>query len=197
MKYLLAIIMSFLLSSFCFSQESQPDELNTFISLNTGLTSDNYASGGLRVQAEYLKRFKSKQTFFWGVNIDYKRRGLGSIPTYKPANLANLPPELSYEHLSFNIHHLSGIGKPGLIFDFSCGLGAIYLHNESQKSLQPAINFGFIMNIRISSKVFLEMSPIFILPPSKLTISTSRLSDERKTYTAWHLFPIGLKVKLK
>ncbi|MFM6975590.1 MAG: hypothetical protein ACKOW2_01920 [Sphingobacteriaceae bacterium] len=196
MKNIHLTIILVLLTFNCFSQSANSPEANQYLSIGTGITWDNYYSAGPRLLLSYSKRFKNKEKTFWGFTIDNKWRGLSGIPSLKLSPGEEYPPELNYNHLSFDLHSISRMGKTKIKFDFSTGIGAIYLYGEAKHAVLPTINIGMTMNIRLGPKLFLETSPLFIFPPTRITISPNKLAQNRNVYSAWHFLPLGLRYKL-
>ena len=180
----------------CLGQTTGKAEANEYLSLGTGITWDNYYSAGPKFQASYSKRFKNKEKIFWGISMDNKRRGLNGIPSVKLQPGVASPPELNYSYLSADLHSISRMGNTRIIFDFSAGLGAMYLHGDSKHAVQPAINIGMTMNLRIGKNIFIEGSPLFVIPPSRIIVSPNKLAENRDVYSAWHFMPLGLRFKL-
>ncbi len=196
MKNIVSIIVFMFLMSSCFGQIEHSPEATEYLSIGTGITWDNYYTAGPRLSAEYMTRIKQKEKLFIGISFDNKWKTFNGIPSVKLQQGSEVPPELDFNHLSVNLHSLSRMGKTKLMFDFSCGFGAIYLHGEGRHSFQPTINIGMIMNVKIAPKTFLEISPLFFIPPSKVIISPSWLTKSRSVYSAWHLMPLGLRFRL-
>lgn len=196
MKHKFLNLIFSLLAISCFGQIEISPKANEYLSIGTCITWDNYYTAGPRLSAEYVTRIKQKEKLFIGISFDNKWKTLNGIPSVKLQQGSEVPPELDFNHLSINLHSLSRMGKTKLMFDFSCGLGAIYLHGEGRHSFQPTINIGMIMNVKIAPKTFLEISPLFFIPPSKVIISPSWLTKSRSVYSAWHLMPLGLRFRL-
>lgn len=196
MKNKLPTLIFGLLTLNCLGQSTGLAEANQYLSIGTGITWDNYYSAGPRLLVSYSKRFKNKEKIFWGITIDSKWKGLSGIPSVKLSPGSEYPPELDYSYLSADLHSISRRGKTKLMFDFSTGIGAIYLHGEGKSAILPAINIGMTMNIRLSQKLFLETSPLFIIPPSRITICPNKWASYRKVYSAWNFLLLGLRFEL-
>jgi hypothetical protein len=181
-----------MLSSICKAQENKL----SYLTIGTGLLWDNYGSMGPRLHVEYVRRIADKEKLFWGISSDNKWKGLSGIPSFKLQQGVPYPPELNFNQLNLSIHSLSRMGKSILMFDFSLGAGAIYLNGEGKHSVQTSISFGMSMNIRLSKKTFLETTPLFIFPPSKISFSSHKVYPHFKSYTTAAFLPIGLKFKL-
>jgi hypothetical protein len=179
----------------CFAQDdlAKPPQ---YIILGTGLTWDSYSSFGPRLNVEYIKKIKNQERTYWSISVDSKWKGLSGIPSLKMAPGVPYPPELNTNTIGLNLHSFMLPKKSFLNWDFSCGVGIMYAHGEGKKAWQPTLSAGMAMDIRIAEGTYIETAPLFIFPPSKLTISTSPLYSRHKKYVQASFIPIGLKIKL-
>ena len=179
----------------CFAQDdaAKPPQ---YIIVGTGLTWDSYNSFGPRLNVEYIRKIKNQERTYWSVSVDSKWPGLSGIPSVKLAPGVPYPPALSTNNISLNLHSFVIPTKSFFNWDFSCGVGAMYAHGEGKHGWQPTLSAGMAMDIRISKGTYIETARLYILPPTKFTVSTSPLYNYHKKYVQASFVPIGLKIKL-
>jgi hypothetical protein len=179
----------------CFAQDdlAKPPQ---YIIVGTGLTWDSYYSFGPRLNVEYIRKIKNQERYYWSISVDSKWPGLSGIPSVKLAPGVPYPPALSTNNISLNLHSFLIPTKSFFNWDFSCGMGAMYAHGEGKHGWQPTLSAGMAMDIRIAKGTYIETARLYILPPTKFTVSTSPLYNYHKKYVQASFIPIGLKIKL-
>jgi len=188
-------LLFLLVTCACFAQDNVAKSPQ-YIIVGTGLTWDSYYSFGPRLNLEYIKKIKNQERTYWSISVDSKWKGLSGIPSLKMAPGVPYPPELNTNTIGLNLHSFMLPKKSFLNWDFSCGVGIMYAHGEGKHGWQPTLSAGMAIDIKIAKDIYIETAPLFIFPPSKLTVSTSPLYSYNKKYVQASFIPIGLKIKL-
>lgn len=194
MNYLQTLIL--LLSTFSCLAQNKISEPTRYLIVGTGLTWDSYYSFGPRLNVEYVRKIKNQERYYWSISADSKWPGLSGMPSVKMAPGVPHPPELSTSTIGLNLHSFLLSKKSFLNWDFSCGVGAMYAHGEGKYAWQPILSAGMALDIRVAEGVYIETAPLYILPPSKFTVSTSPLYPYKKKYVQASFIPVGLKFAL-
>jgi hypothetical protein len=171
---------------------SKPDENNSlksdYLTFQTGFILDEYSSLGVRMFFEYQKDIK--KNFQYGISYDHSRH-MGYFMTesrFGPSNLSVL---------SLNGYYKLNLIKDKLFWTCGLGVGALHLYWDDNDSFGATVNASITLNIRITKRVYLESSPLTLLltPVNRYYYSPMNIGHF-DTFSAFTLFPFGLKVKL-
>ncbi len=190
-KVLLPIVFLTCYSFQIFSQPIETSERKKYIKIHTGLMTDSYNSAGPRLYFEYLSEFKERPKWSWGISMENKWHAVELISDLYA------PPNVNSNIVSFKVHYQVNLIKQNVFWDVNLGAGFIHLFWDENHTLQPSVNIGITLNVKLSPNVYLETAPLLILlPVSDIYFSTSRAYKAHTGYAQFTILPIGIKIKI-
>ena len=181
-----------------FSQEQEIVK-NDYLVFETGLIFNWTNSLGVRTFFEYQKETRKNWSF--GVSYEHSQT-IGSPFSGFYHGETNL------SLLSLNSYYRINLIKDRLFWVVGAGIGAGHVHitdhenrrynNGAQEHLFGyTFNISTNINVRISKRIYLQTSPLLVLPPFNRVYYSPNLSKNGINYLfAQTAFPIGIKIKL-
>jgi hypothetical protein len=187
-EYILFLLLC-LISSKAFSQAGEEKSPNPdYLSLQTGFIVDGYNSLGIRTFFEYQRDLKKN----WQYGISYEHsRNFGFFLTDQFYDLNS-----NLSQLSINGYYKLNIIKDRLFWTGGLGVGALHVNWEENDAFGATINASLTLNIRVTKRIYIESSPLFVLMPFNRIYYSPMNIDHFNNFYAFTFFPFGIKVKL-
>ena len=159
-----------------------------YLTFQTGFLVDNYNSLGFRMFFEY----KKDQKYFWQYGISYENvRHFTRFATDHPMEL-----ETNLNLLCLNYYYKLFLYRERVFIEPGIGVGGVHVFWDDYDKFGVVVNASITLNVRVTKKIFIETSPLFILTPSnRIYFSTMKVKNYHNFY-AFSFFPFGLKFRL-
>lgn len=184
MKYFLLLLSSLA----CFALSSQAQHPRS-ISLRTGIMMDNYQSLAGRLFLEYTTELSPKWSY--GINLEQTRHIMSvgqDFARYAPTNINSA---------CVNYYFRINLINKSVYWTAGIGAGILHLHWDGHDKLGLVGNASWLLNIRLSDKIHLEVPPFLILPPflaSRFYYSSIDVGDGAQYFGG--TVPLGVKLSL-
>lgn len=170
-----------------FSQEVQPFRKPDYLSVQSGLIIDSYASIGIRLCFEYQKEIENN----WSYGILFETsRHYTTLPDIRDA----LPTNLNIA--SLNGYYRLSLIKDKVFWNAGAGIGIANAYFDDTDKLGYVFNASLTLNIKLSKRIYFETSPLFILLPTSRAYYSPMTLQNYTDFYALSFLPFGIKIKL-
>lgn len=187
-KFILILILLCAVSATeIFSQEEQPFRKPDYLSFQSGLVLDSYASVGIRTYFEFQKEIATNRSY--GISFENTRH-YGTLPDIRDALATNL------NLLSFNGYYRLNLIKDKAFWNAGAGIGIVHVFFDDTDKLGYVFNASLTLNIKLSKRIYFETSPLFILLPTSRVYYSPMNLQRYNDFFALSFLSFGIKTKL-
>ncbi len=159
-----------------------------YLSFQSGAFVDGYNSFGVRAFFEYQKDLK--KNWQYGISFEQKSHLFRAATDHFNSLSSNL------SLLSYNHYYKLKLYKDRVFWTSGLGVGIANVNWDGNNKIGIVFNGSVTLNVRITKRLYIETSPLIILPPvNRFYYSPMNVSTYSDLYGG-PFFPIGFKVKL-